>query len=181
MHRHRIPPSAHRIALQAIIGEPGMSGMLLVLLATGTGLLLDFQVFNLHPVFSVGLPLASIPVSLFWAILRTLRMTNKPTSEDYMRNLALATVAGQSGCMTVVVIFMALFAGMFLDSKLNTHPLFTIGLVLVSVPVSLYLMIRLALSSVAAIKFSSPDKAASPGEEAGSGPAAGSLQKEKRS
>jgi len=181
MHRQRIPPSAHRIALQAVLGEPGLSGLFLVLLATGAGLLLDFQVFNLHPVFSIGLLLVSIPVCLFWAIRRTLRMTHKPTSEDYMRNLALATVAGQSGCMTIIVIFMALFAGMFLDSKLNTHPLFTIGLVLVSVPVSLYMMIRLALSSVAAIRFSSPDKAAPPGEEADSGPAAGSLQKEKRS
>lgn len=181
MQRQRIPPSAHRIALQAVIGEPGMSGVLLVLIATGAGLLLDFQVLNLHPVFSIGLPLVSIPASQFWTILRTLRMTKKPTSEEYMRNLALATVAGQSGCMTVILIFVGLFAGMFLDSRLNTHPLFTIGLVLVSVPVSLYMMIRLALSSVAAIKFSSPDKAVLPGEETSSDPAAGSLQKEKRS
>lgn len=87
---------------------------------------------------------------------------------DYVRNLALAAVAGQAGCLSVVLIFLALFAGLFIDSRLNTHPVFTIGLVLISVPISLYAMIRMVLSSVSAIKLTPPGK---PGEAVPSAPA----------
>ena len=75
----------------------------------------------------------------------------QPKTEDYMRNMALAVVAGQAGCSTLVVVFAALFAGLYLDSHLGTRPLFTIGLLVASVPISLYAMVRLILSSVAAI------------------------------
>jgi F0F1-type ATP synthase assembly protein I len=177
MQRKQLPQDAHRAALQAVLGEPGVSGLFLVLIATGAGLLLDFQIFNLHPVFSIGLVLLSIPASLYWTIRKVLRMSQK-SNPDYVRNLALASVAGQSGCMTVIVIFMALFGGMFLDARLNTHPVFTIGLVLVSVPVSLYMMIRLLLSSVAAIKH--PVQDSDPAAGAAPDSAAGSLHKEKR-
>ena len=90
-------------------------------------------------------------------------MDRPPQNSDYMRNLALATVAGQAGCTTVILVFAGLFAGMFLDAQLDTHPVFTIGLILVAIPVSLYSMIRLMLSSVASIRHSpaagSPDAA----------------------
>lgn len=79
-------------------------------------------------------------------------MNRKPKPDYYMRNLTLASVAGQAGCITVIVIFAALFGGMFLDSRLDTRPVLTIGLVLASVPVSLYAMVRVMLSSVAAIQ-----------------------------
>ena len=142
-------------AFAAVIGEPGLTAVVLVLLAAGAGLLLDFQVTGLHPVFSIGLLLTSIPAAHYWALRRTLRMNSKH-NPDYMRNLALASVAGQAGCVTVTVIFLALFAGMFLDARLDTHPVFTIGLVILSVPVSLYAMIRLMLSSVASIQHARP-------------------------
>ncbi|MGQ9850250.1 MAG: AtpZ/AtpI family protein [Aggregatilineaceae bacterium] len=147
----RTPRLARQLALAAVLGEPGLSALVLVLLATGLGLLLDFWVTGLHPVFSVGLLLVSIPVACYWVLRRTLRMDPK-INPDYARNLALASVAGQAGCLTVIIVFMALFGGMFLDSRLDTHPVFTIGLVLLSVPVSLYAMIRLMLSSVASIR-----------------------------
>ncbi|MBN1679834.1 MAG: AtpZ/AtpI family protein [Anaerolineae bacterium] len=82
----------------------------------------------------------------------------QPTTE-YVRNIALAMMAGQTGCVTVILIFMALFGGLFLDARLNTHPIFTLGLVLASIPLSIYIMIRLMLSSVGAIKLSSSTKA----------------------
>jgi hypothetical protein len=177
MQRRSLPHDAHRAALQVILGEPGLLGVLVVLLAAGAGMLLDFQVINLHPVFSVGLVLLSIPLSQYWTGYKVLRMTQK-SNPDYLRNLALASVASQSGCMTVIFVFLALFGGMFLDARLDTHPVFTIGLVLVSVPVSLYMMIRLLLSSVAAIKH--PPQETDAGAGAAPGSAAGSLHKEKR-
>jgi F0F1-type ATP synthase assembly protein I len=148
-------------AFQVMIGEPGMSGVLLVLLAVGIGLLLDFLVFNLHPIFSIGLTLLSVPVAQVWTIRRTLRMTQR-NNPDYVRNLALASVAGQAGCTTVILVFLALFAGMWLDAQLDTHPVFTVGLILVAVPISLYAMIRLMLSSVASLNLAPPKPAARP-------------------
>jgi hypothetical protein len=173
--RSRLPSARpHQIALRTVIGEPGVSGLFLVIVATGLGLLLDFQVTNLHPVFSVGLLSISIPASLFWTI-RRVRMDRK-IDPDYMRNLALATVAGQSGCLTVILIFAGLFGGMYLDSRLNTHPIFTIGLVLAAVPVSLYAMVRLMLSAIAAIKPAPP---AGGSRDVLSDPAQKSFKKEK--
>lgn len=59
----------------------------------------------------------------------------------------LAEAAAQIGCLTVVVILLALGAGLWLDSRLGTKPWFTLGLVLASIPVSLYMVVRLALSA----------------------------------
>lgn len=64
-------------------------------------------------------------------------------------SLALAGVAGQAGCVTLIVVAVALAAGLALDSQLGTRPYITIVLVLVSVPVSLYLMIRTVLTGMA--------------------------------
>ena len=152
----RLAPQAPSRAAQHVIGETGCSALVMVLLATGAGLLLDFQITNLHPVFSVALPLIGVPAALYWAARRTTRGMGQNRQSDYVRNLALAAVAGQAGCLSVVLIFLALFAGLVLDARLDTHPVFSIGLVLVSVPLSLYAMIRLMLSSVGAIKLAPP-------------------------
>jgi hypothetical protein len=65
----------------------------------------------------------------------------------YGRNLVYASVAGQVGCMTVVVLLGALLLGMWLDSLAGIK-----GLLLASVPVSLYLVTRMALRAAAAIR-----------------------------
>jgi hypothetical protein len=64
-------------------------------------------------------------------------------------SLALAGVAGQAGCVTLIVVIAALVAGLWLDNQLGTRPIVTILLVLASVPVSLYLMIRTVLDGMA--------------------------------
>ena len=55
-------------------------------------------------------------------------------------NLTLAVVTGQVGCLTLVIIFAALFIGRWLDNQFNTSPLITIGLMVASVPVTLVVM-----------------------------------------
>ena len=45
----------------------------------------------------------------------------------------------------------ALAAGLALDSWLDTRPLFTLLLVLASIPLSLYLLVRIALSAAAQV------------------------------
>jgi F0F1-type ATP synthase assembly protein I len=150
MQLRRTPYDARQSAFQAIMGGPGFSGLFLVVLATGLGLLLDFQVTGLHPMFSAGLLLIGVPVAHYWTIRRILHMSQR-FNPEYMRNMALATVAGQAGCSTLVMIFLALFGGLYLDSRLGTHPVFTIGLVMASIPVSLYAMVRMVLAAVSHI------------------------------
>jgi len=45
-----------------------------------------------------------------------------------------------AGCLTAVGTLLALFLGLWLDQQLGTRPMFTLGLVLASVPVTLILM-----------------------------------------
>lgn len=151
MQLRRLPASTQRDALQIVAGETGCAATIFVLLASGAGMLLDFQFTNLHPAFSVGVPLASVPIALYWTLRRTVTMNRNPQAQ-YVRNLALAAVAGQAGCSSVMMIFLAMFLGLFLDAQLDTHPVLTIGLVLAAIPVSLYVMVRLLLSTVGAIK-----------------------------
>lgn len=72
---------------------------------------------------------------------------NDPKSPDknrqqYVYNLTMAAVAGQVGCLTLVIIFGALIAGLWLDRSFATKPLFTILLLIASMPVTLYIMFR---------------------------------------
>jgi F0F1-type ATP synthase assembly protein I len=71
---------------------------------------------------------------------------------QYAMNMTMASIAGQVGCLTLVVIFAALFAGLWLDRYLDTRPLFTIVILLGSVPVTLFLMFRLVKAATDRIK-----------------------------
>jgi ABC-type transport system involved in cytochrome c biogenesis permease subunit len=62
---------------------------------------------------------------------------------QYAINMTLASVAGQVGCLTLGIIFVALFAGLGLDKLLNTKPIFTLTLLIGSVPLTLILMFRI--------------------------------------
>ena len=62
------------------------------------------------------------------------------------RQVAIAGILGQVGCLTLIVIAGALVAGLWLDNFFDTRPLFTLILILASVPVTIYLMIRIVLS-----------------------------------
>ena len=85
-------------------------------------------------------------------------MQQKPDSGRpnpyYSRNLALAGSLTQVGCVTVFVVLIALLVGLWLDNLLDTKPILTIVSLLVSIPVSLYSVVRIALS--AAARFQSP-------------------------
>jgi F0F1-type ATP synthase assembly protein I len=87
---------------------------------------------------------------------------------QYAMNLTLASIAGQVGCLTLVIIFVALFAGLWLDRYLDTKPLFTIVLLIRSVPVTLFLMfrvVRAATSRIKPIQNSEENKIPTPEED----------------
>ena len=80
-------------------------------------------------------------------------MTAKDPSpgQQYLKNMALAAAAGQAGCAAVGIILLALFAGLWLDSRLGWRGPFTIGMMVCSAPLSLLVMVKIALGAVGRI------------------------------
>jgi MFS-type transporter involved in bile tolerance (Atg22 family) len=78
------------------------------------------------------------------------QLEKKKLQQTY--NLTLAAVTGQVGCLTLIVILAALFGGLWLDNRFDTRPIFTIGLVIASVPVTLFLMIWVVKKATTKLK-----------------------------
>ncbi|MBN1373048.1 MAG: AtpZ/AtpI family protein [Anaerolineaceae bacterium] len=76
----------------------------------------------------------------------------QPKNSKYWLNLTLAGVVVQVGCLTLVIILVALFGGLWLDARFQTKPVITLVLVFASIPVSLVLMFVIARSAAAKIK-----------------------------
>ena len=75
--------------------------------------------------------------------------------KQYYVNLALAAVAGQVGCLTLIIIIAALFLGLWLDSRFDTRPVLTLVLVFGSLPVSLIMMFVVVRGATKRIKHGS--------------------------
>jgi F0F1-type ATP synthase assembly protein I len=60
----------------------------------------------------------------------------------------IAGLVGQIGCLVVAVLLVTLVGGIWLDRTLNTRPAFTLILVLGSMPVTFYLLYRIAVQAV---------------------------------
>ncbi len=71
--------------------------------------------------------------------------------------LTLASIAGQVGLLTLGIIFVALFAGLWLDGQMNTKPMFTIILLIASVPLTVFLMFRVVRVATTKLKTDSED------------------------
>ncbi len=67
-------------------------------------------------------------------------------------NLILAAVASQVGCLTLVIIFGALIAGLWLDRTFGSKPFFTMLFMIASMPVTLYVMFKVAQSATSRMK-----------------------------
>lgn len=67
-------------------------------------------------------------------------------------NLAMTALVGQVGCLTVVIILIALLGGMYLDSRLDSKPWFTLGFLIGSIPVSLGVMLFVSRAAIKKIK-----------------------------
>lgn len=73
-------------------------------------------------------------------------MKNEPQPADYTLNLLLASAAGMSGCLTLILVMGFLLIGLWLDSVLDTRPVVTITLIIISIPFALWITLRVALS-----------------------------------
>jgi F0F1-type ATP synthase assembly protein I len=81
---------------------------------------------------------------------------NQPndTGKDhrYALNLTIIGVFGQVGFLTLFIILAALLGGLWLDKMFDSKPLFTIILMIASVPVSLVLMYKIVMWATSRIK-----------------------------
>jgi hypothetical protein len=82
-------------------------------------------------------------------------MTQSKDDHQKTVNTILTIMVGQVGCLTLVVIMLALFGGLWLDKIFNTRPFITGGLLLGSVPVTLFLMYRVSKAAIDRIKITS--------------------------
>jgi F0F1-type ATP synthase assembly protein I len=71
---------------------------------------------------------------------------------DINQTSLLAGIIGQVGCITIIIVGLALGAGLLLDRFLGTEPIFTILLMVGSVPVTLYIIVRVSLLAAARIQ-----------------------------
>ncbi len=75
-------------------------------------------------------------------------MSNKPPIDRSMsQSLALSIVAGQAGCTMVLLLLAGLIAGIWTDSLLGTHPLFTLVLMLTGIIIGPFAAIKMVLSA----------------------------------
>ncbi len=77
---------------------------------------------------------------------------NKPpqqtNTEIVSKTLAQGSLIGvQAGCVSVILIILALVVGLLLDRALGTKYVFTVSLMLLSIPVSLVAMVYTVLRS----------------------------------
>jgi F0F1-type ATP synthase assembly protein I len=71
---------------------------------------------------------------------------------DINQTSLLAGIIGQVGCITILIVGLALAAGLLLDRFLGTDPIFTILLMVGSVPVTLYIIVRVSLLAAARVQ-----------------------------
>jgi F0F1-type ATP synthase assembly protein I len=73
-------------------------------------------------------------------------------------NTILATVVGQVGCFTPLILLGALFLGLWLDRQFESKPLFTILFIVGSAPVSVFVLYRIVRAATSKLKTETKDK-----------------------
>lgn len=101
-----------------------------------------------------------------------MRPTSEPSEPNRSRvafNLTLAAVAGQVGCLTLLIVLAALFGGLWLDARFHTKPIITIALMIASVPVTLAMMFWVVRAATARLRAGTSKDTHQPQEDASRG------------
>lgn len=78
----------------------------------------------------------------------SLSQNPKSGRPQYGLNTALVIVVGLGGFLVLAIVIGILLVGLALDRALGTRPLFTIGLMVLSAPVSIWVMYRVAMNAI---------------------------------
>jgi len=76
-------------------------------------------------------------------------------SESRRQNILstlLIVLVGQVGCLTLVIILLSVFGGLWLDKTFGTKPLFTLILLFAGIPLSVILMLTVARRTLARLR-----------------------------
>jgi len=90
---------------------------------------------------------------------------NKRDPEKVGFNITMAIVAGQVGCFTTLIIIVALIGGLWLDNQFGSKPMFTIGLVVASVPITLFAMFWIVRAATSRMTKTDYQNSHSPNKE----------------
>lgn len=63
----------------------------------------------------------------------------------------MIVLVGQVGCVTLLVVLVSVFAGLWLDRYFHTRPIITLALLFAGIPVSVLLMLQVARRTLAGI------------------------------
>ncbi|QPC81901.1 hypothetical protein G4Y79_19755 [Phototrophicus methaneseepsis] len=75
-------------------------------------------------------------------------MMKRHKSAPRISNLAIAGISALTGCIALFIAFSALSLGLWIDGMIGQRGPATICLLVVSVPFSLFIMIRIALGLI---------------------------------
>jgi F0F1-type ATP synthase assembly protein I len=94
-------------------------------------------------------------------------LVESETSSDLPRpshtlGVVLASTVSQVGCVTTIIVIGALLLGLWLDNLLDTRPTLTVALTLISIPISLFSVVRIATAAMARVRPAS-DRSANEG------------------
>lgn len=78
--------------------------------------------------------------------------TPQPKRPSRSSNLTYASIAGFAGCWITVLVIGALLLGLWVDAQLGLRGPFTVCLVVLSVPVTLYIVVKIVLALVQRIQ-----------------------------
>ena len=83
--------------------------------------------------------------------------------------VTLVAVVAQVGCLTLLILLVAVIGGLWLDKTFNTRPMFTVGLTLLSALVSLVVILWIVRNATSRLESASTPKTNFSEEEAHSG------------
>jgi F0F1-type ATP synthase assembly protein I len=83
--------------------------------------------------------------------------------------VTLVAVVAQVGCLTLLILLVAVFGGLWLDKTFNTRPMFMLGLTITSALVSLVVIFWVVRAATSRLESASSSKTIHSEEEAKSG------------
>jgi F0F1-type ATP synthase assembly protein I len=73
-------------------------------------------------------------------------------------NTLLIVLVGQMGCLTLLIIFLTVLAGVWLDNNFHTKPVFTLVLLLAGIPLSVISMVFVGRKTLAKLRSKTDSK-----------------------
>jgi len=82
--------------------------------------------------------------------------TNHKPLQSLTTSMPVIALGGQIGCVTLGVVLLAAFGGIWLDRLLGTKPVFTLILILGAAPLSLYITYMMAIRAIQKVNLPKP-------------------------